>query len=70
MPIDAGAPRVECTRPGVDMSLLAVQGGFFACLFAVIVLMVKHGPHHSSDPQLTMLLLQLLLAGNSTFEAA
>jgi hypothetical protein len=27
MLIDAGAPRVECTRPGVDLSLLAGQGG-------------------------------------------
>jgi hypothetical protein len=27
MPIDAGAPRVECTRPGVDLCLLACQGG-------------------------------------------
>lgn len=71
MPIDAGGPRVECTRPGVDMSLLAVRGGLFTCLFADNVLLMKHLPHHSSDnTQLTMLLLQLLLTGNTTFEAA
>jgi hypothetical protein len=28
MPIDAGAPRVECTRLGVDLRLLAGQGGY------------------------------------------
>jgi hypothetical protein len=31
MPIDAGAPRVESTYPGVDLCLLAGQGGLFAC---------------------------------------
>jgi hypothetical protein len=37
MLIDAGAPRVECTRPGVDLSLLAVQGGLVTCCLAVFM---------------------------------
>jgi hypothetical protein len=37
MLIDAGAPGVECTRPGVDLSLLAVQGGLVTCCLAVVM---------------------------------